>query len=244
LRKNILISALAGLFLFWLCMPSSGQEQQGRLLIPVIEGDFWQIAGNPDLGELTGENQQPVDFGIWQADDGTWQLWSCIRGTECGGNTRLFYRWEGSGLEQKDWEPGGIAMIADTLLGEQPGGLQAPHVIQQDGIYHMFYGDWSRICLAVSQDGKNFYRVLKTEDGEPDLFSENLDEPPRYNHARDPMVIKSGNTYYCYYTSHTSLRERNDGAAYCRTSMDRLHHARPGRDPDGQAGMGGAADTK
>ncbi len=52
--------------------------------MPVIEGDFWQIAGNPDLGGLTGERQQPVDFGIWQARDGTWQLWSCIRGTKYG----------------------------------------------------------------------------------------------------------------------------------------------------------------
>ena len=39
--------------------------------------------------ELTGEKQQPVDFAIWQASDGTWQVWSCIRQTKCGGKTRL-----------------------------------------------------------------------------------------------------------------------------------------------------------
>jgi hypothetical protein len=33
------------------------------------------------------------------------------------------------------------------------------------------------------------------------------------------MVIKRGNTYYCYYTSHTTAYTQ-DGAAYARTSLD------------------------
>jgi hypothetical protein len=128
--------------------------------------------------KLTGENQQPVDFGIWQARDGTWQLWSCIRKTKCGGNTRLFCRWEGLDLQDKNWKPMGIAMTADTTLGESLGGLQAPYVIEEAGLYYMFYGDSSRICLAISKDGKEFNRVLKLADGEPDLFTEDNDEPP------------------------------------------------------------------
>ena len=52
------------------------------VLVPEIEGDFWQVAGDPDLGKYTTAKQQPVDFGIWQAADGTWQLWSCIRATQ------------------------------------------------------------------------------------------------------------------------------------------------------------------
>lgn len=77
------------LFLFLSCFETVlAQETAVPVPMPVIEGDFWQIAGNPDLGELTGEKQHPVDFGIWQARDCTWQLWSCIRGTKCGGNTR------------------------------------------------------------------------------------------------------------------------------------------------------------
>ena len=51
------------------------------ILVPRISGDWTTIAQSPDLGALTGEKQQPVDFGIWQAADGTWQLWSCVRGT-------------------------------------------------------------------------------------------------------------------------------------------------------------------
>lgn len=56
-----------------------------NILVPQIDGDFWQVAGDPDLGKYTSAKQQPVDFGIWQAADGTWQLWSCIRYTTVPG---------------------------------------------------------------------------------------------------------------------------------------------------------------
>lgn len=59
-----------------------------------ISSPWTTIATNPDLGNLTGDKQQPVDFAVWRAEDGRWQLWSCIRGTKIGGDTRLFYRWQ------------------------------------------------------------------------------------------------------------------------------------------------------
>src|SRR5262245_19097529 len=95
------------------------------LLVPQILGKWTTIAGNPDLAELNGEKQQPVDFGIWQAADGTWQLWSCVRYTKEPGRTRVFYRWESPRLTTADWKPAGIAMHADVKLGETEGGLQA-----------------------------------------------------------------------------------------------------------------------
>jgi hypothetical protein len=64
-------------------------------LMPAIDGDWWQVAGDPDVGEYTTAEQQPVDFCIWQADDGTWQVWSCVRKTKYPGKTRLFFGWEG-----------------------------------------------------------------------------------------------------------------------------------------------------
>ena len=70
---------------FTLCLalftPTASAQEA---LVPVIDGEWWQIAGDPDLGDYTREKQQPVDFGVWQAADGTWQLWSCIRDTGCG----------------------------------------------------------------------------------------------------------------------------------------------------------------
>ena len=107
------------------------------VVIPQIDGDFWQIAGDPDLGKYSSPKQQPVDFGIWQAADGTWQLWSCIRSTAFPGKTRLFYRWQANQLMDKDWTPMGIAMLADPNFGETEGGLQAPFVMKEGAEYIM-----------------------------------------------------------------------------------------------------------
>ena len=186
---------------------------------PEIISEWWQVAGDPDLGLYTTPEQQPVDFAVWQAADGTWQLWSCIRYTACGGQTRLFYRWESADLLAPDWQPLGIAMEARADLGETPGGLQAPHVIFEDGLYHMFYGDWGRICLAHSEDGKVFERV-NVRDGQPALFS------GPYGNSRDAMVLKVDGTYTCYYTGHQE-GATPAAAVFCRTSRDRLTWSDP-----------------
>ncbi|NND08722.1 MAG: hypothetical protein HKN87_20300 [Saprospiraceae bacterium] len=180
-------------------------------LTPKLNEDWWQIADNPDLGMLSDPKQQPVDFGIWQASDGTWQLWSCIRKTKEMGRTRLFHGWEGSDIIAKDWAAKGIAMRADTTLGEHPGGMQAPYVIKHEGIYKMLYGDWNRICLATSQDGKQFRRQV--HDGDPALFGD-----PAETNTRDAMVIKYADQWICYYVAHP----QDNGAIYARTSPDLL----------------------
>ncbi|HEX5051323.1 MAG TPA: hypothetical protein VFZ65_06095 [Planctomycetota bacterium] len=182
--------------------------------VPKIDGPWWQIAHNPDLGDLGSAVQQPVDFTIWQAADGTWQLWSCIRHTNCGGATRLFHRWQGR-LTDPDWHPMGVAMQANPLLGEIPGGLQAPHVLRANGIYHMVYGDWLRICLATSVDGKVFTRFVNA-NGQPDLFT------GPYLGTRDPMLLRIGDLYHCYYMG--SLPGASyESAIFCRTSADLAH---------------------
>ena len=188
-------------------------------VVPQIDGPWWTVAHTPDLGELQAPGQQPVDFAIWQAKDGTWQLWSCIRFTKCGGMTRLFYRWEGKRLTDSDWRPIGIAMQADPELGETAGGLQAPHVVREKDAFHMLYGDWKRICHAESRDGKKFERV-RNERGEPALF-----EGP-YDNSRDPMLLKIGPLYHCYYTGHKE-GERFDAAVFCRTSTDLRRWSEP-----------------
>src|SRR5687768_13465220 len=94
LRKIRSVSVLASLFLF----SNDSACLAHPIMSPIIEGEWWQIAGDPDLGNYTDPKQQPVDFAIWQAGDGRWQLWSCIRGSKCGGKTRLFHRWEGAAL--------------------------------------------------------------------------------------------------------------------------------------------------
>lgn len=125
---------------------------------PVVKGDWWTIAGNPDLGAYTTPEQQPVDFGIWQAADGSWQLWSCIRHTKAGENTRLFYRWEGQNLTDQNWKPMGIAMEADTTYGEQSGGLQAPYVVRRMTLITCFTAGGTRFVWPPA-------RMAKTSSG-------------------------------------------------------------------------------
>ncbi|MGC1273094.1 MAG: hypothetical protein WBC44_05265 [Planctomycetaceae bacterium] len=190
----------------------AAEPRSDEPLAPRLTGDWWPIAGQPDLGELTGEKQQPVDFAVWQAADGTWQLWSCIRGTKCGGKTRLFYGWEAKSLTDRDWTPVGIKMQADPNVGETAGGLQAPHVIRWNDRYVMFYGEWQHIALATSDDGKTFER-RRNRAGTVGLFS----EEPGAN-SRDAHALPVGDELYCYYTAYP----KGKGAVYCRQSQGDL----------------------
>lgn len=203
--SNLLRLAAAGL-----CLAAGGVSNAAEVLTPVIQGDSWQVAGDPDLGEFTDPRQQPVDFGVWQAADGTWQLWSCIRHTRCGGKTRLFHRWEGAALTNAPWTPKGVALQADASVGETQGGLQAPYVFKDEGGYVLFYGDWNHICSATGADGKSFTRRA-VASGRTGLFGEGADA-----NARDPMVIRIGGLWHGYYTAHPNRQ----GAVFCRTSQD------------------------
>lgn len=182
-----------------------------KILKPVIDGDWWQVAGNPDLGKYNTDKQQPVDFAIWQAKDGTWQIWSCIRETACGGHTRLFYRWEGKNITDPNWCPKGIAMMAEPKYDEALGGMQAPHVIKHKNKYMMYYGDWNDIGLAISKDGKEFKRELN-KNNTAELFTEG---GPEVN-TRDPMLIYTKDQWLCYYTACPAKK----GYVFCRTSKD------------------------
>jgi len=192
------------------CLALCSGAHAAAVKAPQIAGPWWTIAGDPALGAYTTAKQQPVDFAICKAADGTWQLWSCIRGTSCGGNTRVFHRWEGQQLTDRDWSPKGIAMEGRTDLGETRGGLQAPYVFRDGTNFVMAYGDWEHICLAASSDGKTFERQVGS-GGKTGLFGEG----PGSN-TRDPMVLFTRGKWHCYYTAHPEKR----GADYCRTSAD------------------------
>lgn len=228
--KTLLKKFIIGIFALIATLSFQNNFAQGqnklkdtKILVPEIDGDWWPITGNPDLGELTSPKQQPVDFGIWQAADNTWQLWSCIRSTKEPGKTRLFYGWEGKSITDKNWSPIGIKMKADPLVGETAGGLQAPYTFREGNIWNMFYGDWNAICRASSTDGKSFERiVLQNQERVTAIFTEGAG-----TNTRDPMVIKEGDTYYCYYTGGLGYRDEGahlkTGAVYCRTSTDKKH---------------------
>jgi hypothetical protein len=202
----------------------------------MLDGEWWQVAANPDLGELGAPDQEPVDFAIWQAGDGTWQLQSCIRKTREGGRGRLFHRWEGARLEDRDWKPIGIAMRAEPALGETLGGLQAPFVFRARGGWQMLFGDFQNIARAESSDGKTFER--RPIRGISGLFGDG----PQAN-TRDPMILDIGGVWHAYYTAslYTGSEKRVAGI-YCRTSHDLDRWSQPSLVAiGGQAGHDGGA---
>ncbi|UCG48647.1 MAG: hypothetical protein JSU94_02505 [Phycisphaerales bacterium] len=201
----VLVCALAEVV--W---PSEGPK---GVPAPRIEGRWWQVAGNPMDHKYATPGQEPVDFAVWRAADGSWQLWSCIRNTTAGGKggkTRFFYRWEGQNLTDENWTPMGIAMEADPSVGETPGGLQAPHVVKVGDTYHMFYGDWVNICHAISTDGKSFKRVVQP-NGKTGMFTEG----PGVN-TRDVLLMRHDDRWYAYYTAYPNRQ----GMVFVRTTED------------------------
>jgi hypothetical protein len=189
-------------------------EDIARPVVPSIDGEWRRITSNPDLGPLTGAKQQPVDFAVWRDEGGTWRLRSCIRGTKCGGKTRLLFEWTSPKLTDPNWKPAGIVMQADPKLGETEGGLQAPFVFIDIDRYRMLYGDWVHICLAGSDDGgRTFNRVPVPNADLP--RTGRFGEGPADN-ARDPMAIRIGDRWHVYYTAHPA----NHGSVYCRTTKD------------------------
>jgi hypothetical protein len=219
--KRTYVVTIKSIFFLLICLSLlrtvEAQTIPDILYKPVMQMESWQIAGDPDLGKYNSEKQQPVDFAIWQAADSSWQLWSCIRRANTGGNSRLFYRWQANHLTDTAWHPMGIAMEADSAFGETKSGLQAPYVMKTEKDYLMFYGDWENICLAKSIDGKTFARQLH-EGIRAGMFTEGAG-----TNTRDPMVIRIGKLYYCYYTAYP----KDLGADYVRTSKDLLQWSRP-----------------
>ncbi|HVR21587.1 MAG TPA: hypothetical protein VMS65_17855, partial [Polyangiaceae bacterium] len=201
--------AALGLLIIACSAPAPDADSNDRGPLRPVVGKFWDIARNPNLGAYdNGMLQQPIAFGIWQAVDGTWQLWASIRNTTVGGSTRLFAKWEAQQIASANWMEGGVAMVADAAFGEVPGGLQAPHVTRLGDSWHMLYADLEEICHAVSPDGKNFQRVLQPTTGISAVFGEG----PGMG-TRDPMLFVAPNEYRVYYTA-------GEGADFVRTSPD------------------------
>ena len=160
--------------------------------VPVLTADAWRIASNADMGPWSDPQAQPVDFSIWQAADGTWQLVACVRGTRYPGRGRLLFRWQADRLTHQDWTPMGIFMTSDADEAHREGQLQAPHVVRDEGRYFMIYSSNGAAFLLSSLDGKSFRRET-AHDGDTRLFAMNRDVMLFDNRPRDGL-------WYAYYT--------------------------------------------
>lgn len=220
---------------------------------PVLDGDFWLIGDNPDLGDLNGDKtlevgkaQECVDHHVFQADDGKWHLWGCVRGTKIG---RLLYHWKANNLTDTHWEQTGEMLHPDQSVGENmcrfydQDWIQSPYIIKENGKYYMFYGghstEWDaygrasdrfpykshqlnsacvrgQICLMTSEDGLNWTRHLNPE-GRTRLFA-------GPGESRDPMLLKANNLWHMYCAGAVvALDGEIMPQIYVRTSEDLLH---------------------
>ena len=122
---------------------------------PFLDGPWWRIASPPALERFGTGSEQTVDFTLFPAADGTWQLISCVRNTAHPGGKRLLFRWEGKTITDPDWTPKGIFLTSDPAIGHQEGVLQAPHLVREDGLFWLFYNSAGARAMT-SKDGKTF----------------------------------------------------------------------------------------
>ena len=178
---------------------------------PHLDGAWWRIASPPALERFATGSEQTVDFTIFPAADGTWQLISCVRNTAHPGGKRLLFRWEGKSLTDPDWTPKGIFFTSDPAIGHQEGVLQAPHGVREDGLFWLFYNSNGARAMT-SKDGKTFEHA-KNEAGGYKFF----DMP------RDVMLLDNrGNDgkWYAFYTDIVpgKYADRKNHTVSCRTA--------------------------
>lgn len=159
--------------------------------IPSRAGDWRRLAAPPTLEKFATGKEQTVDFTIFRAKDGTWQLVSCIRNTAHPGAGRLLYRWEAENLTDTDWTPKGIFLTADPAMGHGEGKAQAPHCVVENGTWWFFFSSGGAYALT-STDGKAF-TPARTRDGKWKFFDMPRDLMILDNRARDGK-------WYAFYT--------------------------------------------
>ena len=222
-------------------------------MVPVLDGDFWMIGDNPDLGELNGNRdpskgkvQECVDHHIFFADDNKWHLWGCIRGTKAG---RILYHWRADKLTDTHWEKTGEILRSNQLFGEDmchinnEEWIQSPYVVKENGKYYMFYGghstEWDaygrakdRLPYASAQLTTSAVRgqmcLMTSEDGLNWKRYLNPEGQSRLfsgpGETRDPMVLKSGKLWYIYSAGAVIHHDEGPWAqVYVRVSDDLLH---------------------
>ena len=124
-------------------------------LVPRLDGPWVKLVGRPELERWASPEAEPVDFTAFRADDGTWQLISCVRKTTHPGATRLAYRWSSPTLTREGWTPEGIFLSSKPEWDHKEGLVQAPfHVRDGDG--HFLFYNSRGAHLMTSDDGLTF----------------------------------------------------------------------------------------
>lgn len=175
--------------------------------ILVRAGEF-TLVYDPSVGE--SEPWYINDHTVVRGPDGTWHL------------IGITHAEPADPLDEKDlahatapavtgpWTKQPYALSADPSHGETH--LWAPHVIEVDGLFWMFYcgggadGTRYQLSAATSPDLREWTRLPQP------LFHDGYD-------ARDPFVIRIAGQWVMYYTA-TSNPAGGNHTVMCRTSDD------------------------
>jgi len=162
------------------------------------------------------------DHTVVLGSDGRWHLYSIIGDKVPPGQwpdytKEINFAHASAPAPDGPWTTHPYAMTVDPgYFGEEH--LWAPHVVEHDGVYHMFYAAGggppgataTAINLATSTDMFEWTRLPSGP-----LFRDHLS-------ARDPMVIRVGEMWIMYYTATETVRGGRHVVAY-RTSFDLVH---------------------
>ncbi|WP_222623399.1 glycosyl hydrolase family 32 [Streptomyces armeniacus] len=158
------------------------------------------------------------DHSVIKGPDGTWHMFG-ITGDQAAPGTAPDSAGEDSFAHATAPDLNGPWTTRDSVLTVDPDygedHLWAPHVIEHDGTYYMYYsgggGDRdASINLATSKDLYNW-----TREPSGTLFRDGWV-------ARDPMVVRVDDHWVMYYTATTTPDGGNHTVAY-RTSKDLVH---------------------
>ncbi len=202
---TLLLVVLAGALV--VCAPAAHAttESDGD---DVTAGEFTRIY-DPSVGE--DEPWYINDHTIVQGPDGTWHMFGITHAEPADALDEKHLAHATAPSLQGPWTKQEFALDADPFYGETH--LWAPHVIEVDGVFYMFYAGGGpdnaeyAINLATSTD---LWTWTRHPDGP--LFRDGYD-------ARDPFVIRIGEQWVMYYTATSDPAGGNHTVMY-RTSDD------------------------
>ena len=145
-----------------------------------------------------------------------WHLFGIIHAEPCNpGDEICCAHALGTSLQDTCWKKQPFPIVTDRDQGE--AHFWAPHVIEYEGLYYMYW-------CAGSQKGNDQYQIKMAVSR--DLYHwERLAENPvlidGYD-ARDPMVLRVGDQWVLYYTATSEPRGGNHIVA-CVTGDDLIH---------------------
>jgi len=191
--------------------PGTAQAESGTAaeLPAVSAGAFFRVY-DPSVGETRPWYYNDHTM-VRDVVTGTWHVYAITHAEPANPLDEKSFGHATAPSPTGPWTKRPFALTADPALGESH--IWAPHVVHDNGVYHMFYAAGTpnhaayRMHLATSTDLNNWTRSPSNP-----LFTDGFD-------ARDPMVTKIGTQWVMYYTANRTPTGGNHQVAY-RTSPD------------------------